>query len=106
MKESAIVTAIIKALRDRYPRVYCRKLADRFQRGLPDIIVVCPCRQPGLALEGSFFLGIECKTKVGRPTPLQRIEGEAINKIPGAYWMVARSVEEVMSVMESNGAVA
>ena len=106
MKESAIVQAIIHAVRGHYPRAYVRKLADRYTRGIPDIIIVCPCRQPGLPMEGSFFLAVECKTKTGRPTLLQTMEGDAINRIPGAYWMVARSVEEVIGIMVSNGAVA
>lgn len=90
-----------------YPRSYVRKLADKCTRGLPDMIIVCPSFsiKEHQCFESSFFLAVECKTDDGRQTHLQRLEMEEINNIPGAIYIVARSVDDVLKTMRMNGAI-
>lgn len=106
-KESALVRKITLAVRSMYPRSYVRKLSDKCTRGLPDLIIVCPRWDTVESRIGQdhFFLAVECKTETGRQTHLQRLEMEEINNIPGALYIVARSVDEVLSTMVKLGAV-
>lgn len=105
MKESTLVTKIIKEVRKRYPRAYCRKFSDRFQRGIPDILIAVPILLNEINGEILFNLWVEAKTDTGRLSILQRMEGNEINRLPCALWMVARSVEEVIQVLVKHGAV-
>jgi hypothetical protein len=39
VKESTIVSKIMREVRNKYPRAIVWKLADRFTRGLPDLLI-------------------------------------------------------------------
>lgn len=104
MSEAELVQKIIKEVKRRYPRAWVRKIADRFTRGLPDIVILVPTL-PVRMQEGIFFLAVECKAPKGVATPIQRAEGEVINRLPGAIWMVAKDLDSVLSVLAKQGAV-
>ncbi len=87
-KESAIVSRIIAAVRARYPTAYVRKLSDRFQRGLPDILII----------HRGKVLMVEAKTPTGKLSQLQRIEGREI-AIAGGAWMIATCVDDVLLLL-------
>lgn len=94
--ESSIVRRIVAKVREHYPTAYIRKLSDRFNRGLPDLIIV-------FASQGATcFLAVEVKTDTGRTTPLQSLEGDDINRIgsTAARWIVARSADDVLGAMK------
>lgn len=92
MKESAIARKIMASVKSKYPTAYVRKLSDRFQRGLPDIIIV---------FGNLCFLAVEVKTEQGRTSPLQKVEGSEINRLaPRGRWIVATNAQSVLAVME------
>ncbi len=113
MKESALVAKIIKKVKERCPLAYCRKLSDRFTRGIPDILIVAPPKtwqgewkaMRSCSMIRSFTLAIEAKNPSGRGkvSKIQELEGAEINRLPGAQWLVVTSVAEVLEVLEREG---
>jgi hypothetical protein len=105
-KEGPLVTRMIAAVRKKYPRAFVRKLSDRFQRGLPDILIMVPRRVFGGIPECQLLmLAVEAKRPDGgRASALQKVEGKEINALPSAKWMIATSVRDVMDVLEKAGA--
>lgn len=110
MKESALVAKIIKKVKERCPLAYCRKLSDRFTRGLPDILIVAPPKEwkkgmNSLVPYRSFVLTVEAKNPSGKGkvSKIQELEGAEINRLPGAQWLVVTSVAEVIEVLEREG---
>ena len=91
LKESSLVRNIVKVVRAKYPKAYIRKLADRYSRGLPDLLIILTFDNHNRAL--TFF--VETKTKKGRLSKLQKKEMKEIFKA-GGIAIVSRSVEEVI----------
>lgn len=91
--ESILTTKIAKAIKQAWPFAYVRKLSDRFQRGLPDLIVCLPWNGR------HYFIAIEVKTPTGTVEEIQKVEGDEIKK-SGGHWIVGRSVNEVLDFME------
>ena len=58
MKESQVVTTLLKSLKENG---FFWKASDRFHAGIPDII----------GCSGGRFVGIEVKIDTNKPTPLQ-----------------------------------
>ncbi len=85
MKESTIVARIMKAIRQRYPTAYVRKISDRFTRGIPDIV----------ACVRGHAIFIEVKKPGGKLSAIQRKELREIDKAAG-HACVAASVDDVM----------
>ena|SRR6185503_818755 len=108
MRESGLVRKIKKAVEEKYPRAYCRKLADRFTRGLPDLLILVPVfrKMAGRVwgVEATLTLMVETKTQDGRLSPIQIAEHEAITKSGGVV-LVARDVETVLAYLEEQGAI-
>lgn len=108
MKESALVSKIIKAVRAKYPRAYVRKLADRFTRGIPDILIVIHCsafvHQWNEDCEWCGVLFVETKTKTGKLSKLQERELASICE-NGGKAIVARDSETVLKKLEDIGAI-
>ncbi len=106
MKESALVRNIMAAVRAKYPKAYVRKIADRFTRGIPDILIVFG-RDGGDRL-GTGVLFVEAKTDDGRVSQIQEAEHAAILGVGafGCYVTVARNVESVLAKLALMGAIA
>lgn len=96
MREGDLVRSIEQWLRHHWPDVWVRKIADRYTRGLPDLVAVFPSIGLSLSL-GILF--IEVKKPGGRRRPLQEAEGRKINRMrPGkghVSWVFAESVDDV-----------
>lgn len=110
MRESAIVAKVMKKVHAHYPWAYCRKLADRFTRGLPDIIIVLPItiltKQMGEPLrtkQSGRALFVETKTLKGKAAKLQELERDAILRAGGTH-LFARDAEAVLRKLEEMGA--
>ena len=93
MKESLLVQKIIRAVRERYPAAYVRKLADRFNRGLPDILILF---NSVYGIPKSLF--VEVKTDRGVLSEIQKQEHIDIARAGGVV-VVARDVEFVLDVL-------
>ena len=97
--ESNITRKIAVAVKERWPIAYVRKISDRFQRGIPDLLIAW-------AAGGRLlFLAVEVKTEDGRVKPIQKVEGDEISRLTGpsngaGQWMVATNKDEVLSKME------
>ncbi len=110
MKESAIVSKIVKAVKAKYPKIYIRKLADRHTRGLPDLVIVVHCNDEKFkrpthdVQEWGGILFVEAKTMYGRVGPLQVLEANAIYE-NGGEAIFARNPEEVLNKLEEMGAI-
>lgn len=92
--ESALVRKIIASVKAQFPRAYCIKLADRFRRGLPDILIVCRA-----AINDPHVLFVEAKIATGRVTKIQAVEHEAIERAGGRV-IVAKSVDDVLYALK------
>ncbi len=106
MRESTIVAKIMKAVKQKYPKSYCRKLADRFTRALPDILIQLPVefkQEKSWPVLISATLFVETKTLKGRAAKLQELERELI-LAAGGHHCFARDVETVMAELERLGA--
>lgn len=90
MKESALVRAIIRAVRREYATAFVAKLADRHTRGIPDILILLP----------GITLFIECKAEGGRLAPIQRAVHQEIERA-GGHVHVAYGVEDVLNTIEA-----
>lgn len=93
MKESALVSHIIQTVKKAYPHAYVRKISERYNRGMPDILIIFE------RFDGTTgILWVETKAKNGRMSPVQWSEQEKIKKSGGAFCnvIVAKTVPEVM----------
>lgn len=86
--ETQIVNAIIKAVKQKHPRAYVVKLADRYRRGLPDLLMIV-----GI----TFF--VETKTATGKLAKIQEAEHRKIRAAGGTV-LLARSPKEVLDALE------
>jgi hypothetical protein len=102
MKESAIQRKIIAAVKAKYPRVYIRKISDRFNRGVPDLIC---CFRASTAMPSTWAktLFIEVKAEDGKQSEIQKQEQNCIVD-SGASYIVARDVATVLAKLEYMGA--
>ena len=105
MREKTIVSAIITQVRQKYPRAYVRKLADRFTRGLPDLLILFP-RTIGDTCNETGVLWVETKSRTGRLSPLQKAEHEKILHVEtfGLEVIVAKDTETVLAKLQEMGA--
>ena len=92
--EATLVRKIMKAVRLAYPAAYVRKLADKYNRGMPDILILA-----------RSVLFVETKTPKGRLSKIQLAELELIMAAGGEV-LVAKTVEEVLDKLEEMGAMA
>lgn len=110
MKESTILAKIVATVTKEFPEAWVRKLADRFSRGLPDL-VICYQRQRlipvlGLSSVKPTFdtrqefatLFVEVKRPDGVESKIQELERSRIIKL-GGQWIVATSPQEVINFM-------
>ncbi len=113
MKEAELVRKIMLAVRKKYPMAYVRKLADRFTRGVPDLLVVVQLTSPLSAPDGSGIrsapvwtgiLFIEVKQENGKTSKIQDKEHREIQQAGGEV-LVARDVETVLAKLEEMGAI-
>lgn len=112
MKESDLVRKIIVAVKKKYPGCYVRKLADRFTRGILDVLILVKCKTPdrGVGKEwvyGKEFTGtlfVEVKTSTGVLAKLQEQEVREIQQAGGEV-IVARDVDCVLAKLEAMGAI-
>lgn len=88
MTELQLKQRTIEILRKEYPDVWFKKISDRFQSGIPDI----------LGCLGGFFFAIELKSRTGRVERLQVHEIKEIHKA-GGFAGVCNSVEEVRAFL-------
>src|SRR4029077_7727272 len=103
MGEATIVRKIMAAIKEAYPRSYCRKLSDRHTRGLPDILAIVPT---SLAFpQACLTVFVETKAPGGRVSEIQKVELARI-KLAGATAIVARDVATVMGLLQKMGAIA
>jgi len=105
MSEARIVTNIIANVKKRYPNAYVRKLAERFNRGMPDILIIFKrhCFKDYL-ISGTLF--VETKARNGRMSPIQHVEHEKIRRVEaaGCDVIVARDSETVLNKLLDMGA--
>ena len=109
MKESTILAKIVATVTKEFPEAWVRKIADRFTRGLPDL-VICYQRQrlvPILGIPGKQLfdtrpefatLFVEVKRPNGVESKIQELERSRIAKL-GGNWIVATSPQEVINFM-------
>lgn len=74
MKESTLVSKIIREVKRKYPRAWIVKTSDRFTRGLPDIMVYFARSLEGVREDFPLqvgVLGVEVKTPKGRISAIQ-----------------------------------
>lgn len=100
--ESRIVESIIHAVKRKYPRAYIRKIADRFSRGIPDLLILVHCMGRAVGQGGVLF--VEVKTADGIVSKIQEAEMSSIRQNNGEV-MVATGVDEVLAKLEDMGAV-
>lgn len=100
--ESKIVESIIHAVKRKYPRAYIRKIADRFSRGIPDLLILVHCMCRPIGQGGVLF--VEVKTDSGVVSAIQEAEMSSIRQNNGEV-MVATGVDEVLAKLEDMGAV-
>ncbi len=108
MKESTLVLKIMNAVKKAYPKAYVRKLSDRFNRGIPDILIVFTrWREPQLERPETGVLFVEAKTPTGRLSKVQALEQEQIRAAAsiGCRAIVALTVEEVLFCLQLMRAV-
>ncbi len=103
MKESAIVSRIIKKVKEKYPMAYVRKLSDRFTRGILDVLIVVKTKVV-IYEQYHCTLFVEVKTATGETSALQGKEILDIQQAGGEV-LVARDVETVLAKLEEMGAI-
>ncbi len=94
MRESKLVRDIQARVRAEYPTAWIIKLADRYTRGIPDLLVLFPGHD-----NESCCLLVETKREVGQTSKIQDAVHEQIRAACGNV-VVARSVEEVLLAMK------
>lgn len=101
--ESLLVSKLQNRIGEVAPGAFLIKLADRFTRGLPDLLLI------GVTKSGApRVLAIEVKTPTGVVSAIQTIIGDRINKLGaqchGAItWRVVRSVAELDALLNEAG---
>lgn len=107
MKEATLVQRIKLAVKERYPTAYVRKLADRFTRGLPDLLIVFRRRVTDSSRAQVGCLFVETKSTIGKSSALQLAEQKIINSLyaEGVLAIFARTTEEVIAKMNELMAV-
>jgi hypothetical protein len=85
MAETTIKNNILRMIRKEFPEVWAYKASDRFQSGIPDILMCVG--------NDSTFAAIEVKTATGRVSEIQKYTIEKIKSV-GGYACVCRSVDE------------
>ncbi len=110
-REATIVQRIRKAVRAKYPTAFVMKLADRFTRGVPDLLIVFRRHNrmdPDLRfMDSTGVLFVETKTKDGVMSEIQR---DTVRKLlgiapHGCNAIVATTVDEVLTALDMMGAV-
>lgn len=104
MRESSIVRKIVKAVKGKYPRSYLRKISDRYQRGMPDLLILFWYRASWADGLVSQVLFVEAKTDKGRQSKIQKQEERQIVRSGGCYF-VATDEESVLAKLAEMGAV-
>ena len=99
MSEARLVDRIEKAVNGGYPSAWVVKLADRYHRGLPDLMVT-------FRTSHNFgrTMWFETKAKDGRLSKIQIAEHDKIKRAGGLVF-VAKSVDTVMATLKEYGAV-
>ncbi len=100
MSEARLVQKIEKAIKAAYPSAWVVKLADRYHRGLPDLVVTFNVWHSDWPTATIWF---ETKTKNGRLSKIQIAEHEKIKRAGGLVF-VAQSVSVVMTTLKEYGA--
>ena len=90
MKETQFKQKVIDMIRTEFPAAWFKKISDRFQSGIPDI----------LGCLNGYFFAIELKVPGGRIAPLQEHELEKIRKAGGSA-IVAYSIENVRGYLQA-----
>jgi len=90
LKERTLVQNIKQAIKTTWPRAFVVKLADRFTRGLPDLLVLLP----------GVVVFLEAKTPSGRLSAIQRSVHEEIERAGGLVAVVT-SVEDALSYIRN-----
>lgn len=90
MTETQFKQKMIEMIRLEFPEVWFKKISDRFQSGIPDIIG---------CMNGRFF-AIELKVPGGRLDRLQAYEIQRIGKAGGVA-NVCYSIEQVRAFLQS-----
>lgn len=100
MKGSALQQAIREKVLARHPDAYVRKLADRYTRGLPDLVIIYV--SPAQCL---VVLMVEVKGTGDRMSALQEEEQRQIEALGARTfcgrlkWITATSVDDVLKAM-------
>mgnify|MGYP001561243504 CR=1 FL=1 len=98
-RERDFYEKIMNVVRKKYPRAYVRKIADRFSRGIPDIVITFPCKGEGRTLY------VEVKMVGEKCSRLQEEEHEQIRRACGTV-VIAYGVDDVMEMLDVMGAEA
>ncbi|MFA5117093.1 MAG: VRR-NUC domain-containing protein [Candidatus Omnitrophota bacterium] len=88
MTESQLKNKVKKMIREEFPEVYSYKASDRWQSGIPDLLICA----------WGTFVGIELKTAEGKVAPLQAYVIKCINAAGGIAG-VARNVEDARQMI-------
>jgi len=88
MRESTIVRQIIAAVKRDYPTAWVRKLADRYTRGLPDLLICW----------AGYTLFVEVKRPGGKLATIQALNRQQVIE-NGNAWIVVESALPVMAWM-------
>jgi len=109
MKESAIVRAIIKAVKAKYPNAFLFKISDRFRRGIPDLLIQFEgdtyLESVGFRLRHGKTLYVETKTQTGVVSKIQTATMEEIER-GGGRTIVSRDPATVLAKLELMGAIS
>ena len=90
MNETQFKQRVIDMIRTEYPGSWFKKISDRFQSGIPDI----------LGCLNGFFFAIELKVPGKKADPLQAYELEKI-QAAGGISAVCSSLDQVRNVLEN-----
>lgn len=92
--EAKIVDEVMAAILEKWPRAYVRKIADRFTRGIFDLIVKRPL--------ANCEVRIEVKQPGRDLDPAQKIEADAMSTA-GIPWTVVSSAQQAIDWLEGKG---
>lgn len=88
MNENQLKTKILNYIRKAYPSYWVYKTSDRWQSGIPDILICTEGR----------LIAIELKIHPNKPTPIQKYVLNAINTA-GGMAVVCYSLDEVKKLL-------
>ena len=89
MTETQLKNKILRAIKQRWPDIWVRKISDMWHSGLPDLLMCVRGR----------FVAVELKVSTNKATHLQEWELKCIREA-GGVGVICRSVDEVMQVLE------